>query len=252
MTGRLEGRVAIITGAARGIGRAIAERYVDEGARVVIADILGDLAQETASEISPNGNEAIGLETDVTDFASVSASVTEAKARFGEIDVLVNNAAALSGIDRKPSSEIDEAEWDRVMAINVKGVWQMTRATVSDMQSKGYGKIINISSDVIFSGVPGLLHYSASKGAVMALTRSLASELGSSGICVNSVAPGFTATKAALDHGGDALERSVEGRPLKRIQVPEDLTGTLTYLASSDSDFVTGQLLVVNGGYTFH
>jgi NAD(P)-dependent dehydrogenase (short-subunit alcohol dehydrogenase family) len=249
MTGKLEGRVALITGAARGIGQAIAERYVAEGARIVIADILGDLARETAEVI---GDQALGLEMDVTNFASVSAAVDEARQSFGPIDVLVNNAAALSGIERKPSADIKEAEWDRVMAINVKGIWQTVRATLPDMQQKGYGKIINISSDVVFSGVSGLLHYTASKGAVMAMTRSLASELGPDGICVNSVAPGFTATKAALDHGGDALERSVAGRALQRVQVPDDLTGTMTYFASSDSDFVTGQLIVVNGGYTFH
>jgi NAD(P)-dependent dehydrogenase (short-subunit alcohol dehydrogenase family) len=252
MTGKLAGKTAIVTGGARGIGRAIVERFVAEGGTVMIADLLGDAAVATASEIAGTTNRVLGRETDVTSYESVAATVASTQEVFGAVDIVVNNAAALAGIDRKPSEEIDEEEWDRVMAVNVKGPWQMTRAALPFLRQSAAGKIINISSDVVLSGVPGLLHYSASKGAVVALTRALASELGPDGICVNAVAPGFTATKAALDHGGDALERSVERRALKRIQVPEDLTGTLVYLASPDSDFVTGQLVVVNGGYMYH
>ena len=250
--GALHDRVAIVTGAARGIGRSVAARYAAEGARVVIADTLIEQAVAAATEITKNGGTALAIETDVASAASVAAMTAASREAFGPIDILVNNAGLVADLPRQPFDEIAEDDWDRVMAVNVKGMWQTAKAVVSDMRSAGYGKIINVSSDTVLSGVPGLLHYVSSKGAVWSFTRSLAHELGADGIRVNAVAPGFTETEAALAHGGDASARSIARRALPRAQTAEDLTGTMVYLASSDSDFVTGQLLVVNGGYVLH
>ncbi len=245
-------RVAIVTGAARGIGRRIAERYAFEGATVVLADILGEQAEAVAGLIEDRGGAALSIETDVSDSSSVEAMAAEVRRTLGSVDVLVNNAAMVSELRRGPFDEIPESEWDRVMEVNLKGMWLMAKAVVGDMRSGGYGKIINISSDLVLSGVPGLLHYVSSKGAVWSFTRALAHELGADGIMVNAVAPGYTETRAASRLGGDASRRSIARRALPRVQTPEDLTGTMVYLASSDSDFVTGQLLVVNGGYVLH
>ncbi len=251
MGDRLKGRVVVITGAARGIGRAMAEACIGEGAAVTIADVLGDLAKETAQALNQSG-QAIGVKTDVTRWESVQAMATATLERFGRIDVLINNAAMLSGVPRTSFEEISEADWDKMMAINVKGSWLCCRATVPQMRSQRYGKIVNISSDTVLSGVPGLLHYVSSKGALVAFTRSLSRELGPGGITVNAVAPGFTETPAAMEHGAEASERNIRDRALKRRQVPEDLVGTIVFLASADSDFMTGQLLTVNGGYVLH
>lgn len=242
-------RAAIVTGAARGIGRAIAERLAADGFGVVVADILGDQAEAAAAEI---GGATVAVRVDVSDAESAREMVAQCREEFGRIDALVNNAALIAGLPRRPFEEIPEKEWDRVMAVNVKGVWQVSRAVAPVMRRQGSGSIVNISSDTVLSGVPGLLHYVASKGALVALTRSLASEMGSYGVRVNAVAPGFTTTEAALEHGGDALARSVERRALKRVQGPEDLVGTISWLVSDDAAFVTGQLVVVNGGYVYH
>ena len=245
----IDERVAVVTGAARGIGRAISRRLIADGHVVVVADVLGDLAQQTADEMGP---AALAVETDVSDATSVASMVETVIGDFGRVDVLVNNAAALAGLARRPFEEIPEEEWDRVMAVNLKGPWLCVKAIAPHMKGRQRGKIINLSSDTALSGVPGLLHYVASKGGVVALTRSLASELGPFGIQVNAVAPGFTLTEAALEHGEEAARRSVERRAIPRAQHPEDLVGTISYLAGPDSDFVTGQLLVINGGYLYH
>ncbi len=250
--GVLQDRVAIVTGAARGIGRRIAGRFADEGARVVIADILDNEATATAAAITDRGGVALAVRTDVSNAASVTAAAHQAREAFGPVSILVNNAAIVAGLRREPFDEIPEEDWDHVMAVNVKGMWLMTKSIVGDMRSVGYGKIINVTSDLVLSGTPGLLHYVSSKGAVWAFTRALAHELGTDGIRVNAVAPGFTETKAAMTLGGDAATRSIARRALRRAQTPDDLTGTMVYLASADSDFVTGQLLVVNGGYVLH
>jgi 3-oxoacyl-[acyl-carrier protein] reductase len=251
-SGALHGRVAIVTGAARGLGRAVAERYADEGAHVVIADTLIDEALDTADDINRGGGSCLAIETDVSSSSSVAAMTTAVRDTFGPISILVNNAGLVADLPRQPFDEIAEDDWDRVMAVNVKGMWQTAKAVVGDMRSAGYGKIINVSSDTVLSGVPGLLHYVSSKGAVWSFTRALAHELGAEGIRVNAVAPGFTETAAALTHGGDASRRSIARRALPRAQTADDLTGTMVYLASSDSDFVTGQLIAVNGGYVLH
>jgi 3-oxoacyl-[acyl-carrier protein] reductase len=250
--GLLVGRVAIVTGGARGIGKAISKQYASEGARVVIADIDGALGEETAAEIRTSGGQSHAVQTDVSRADSVTAMTESALSQFGRIDILVNNAAVLAKLPRQPFADIPEEQWDLVMLVNVKGPWLCIRSVGSSMRDQGYGKIINMSSDMILSGVPGMLHYVASKGALMAMTRSLARELGPDGICVNAVAPGFTITDAAMAHGQEANERNIRTRAIQRAQSPEDLTGTLVYLASAASDFVTGQLVTVNGGSVLH
>lgn len=247
----LAGRVAIVTGGARGIGKAIALECAAEGASVVIADIDGERAAETAAQIEALGGQALAVRTDVSAAGSVAAMAGAALDRFGRIDVLVNNAAIVD-VARQPSDLISEEEWDRVMLVNVKGPWLCVRAVLPAMREQRGGKIINLSSDLILSGVPGLLHYVASKGALTAMTRSLARELGPDGICVNAVAPGLTTTEAAMTHGQEATERSIRTRALPRAQTPEDITGTVVFLASDASSFMTGQLLVVNGGSVLH
>ena len=249
--GSLAGRVVIVTGGARGIGKAIALRCAAEGASVVIADIEGGLAAGTAAEIEALGWPVLAVRTDVSAADSVGAMVAAVLDRFGRIDVLVNNAAIVD-LARQPSDLISEQEWDRVMLVNVKGPWLCVRAVLPAMREQRGGKIINLSSDLILSGVPGLLHYVASKGALTAMTRSLARELGPDGICVNAVAPGLTTTDAAMTHGQEAAERSIRTRAIPRAQTPDDITGTVVFLASDASSFMTGQLLVVNGGSVLH
>jgi 3-oxoacyl-[acyl-carrier protein] reductase len=247
----LAGRVVIVTGGARGIGKAIALRCAAEGASVVIADIEGELGAQTAAQIEALGGQALAVRTDVSAAESVGAMVAAALDRFGRIDVLVNNAAIVD-LARQPSDLISEQEWDRVMQVNVKGPWLCIRAVLPAMREQRGGKIVNLSSDLILSGVPGLLHYVASKGALTAMTRSLARELGPDGICVNAVAPGLTTTDAAMTHGQEAAERSIRTRAIPRAQTPDDITGTVVFLASEASAFMTGQLLVVNGGSVLH
>ena len=247
----LAGRVVIVTGGARGIGKAIALRCAAEGASVVIADIEGELGAQTAAQIEALGGQALAVRTDVSAAESVGAMVAAALDRFGRIDVLVNNAAIVD-LARQPSDLISEQEWDRVMQVNVKGPWLCIRAVLPAMREQRGGKIVNLSSDLILSGVPGLLHYVASKGALTAMTRSLARELGPDRICVNAVAPGLTTTDAAMTHGQEAAERSIRTRAIPRAQTPDDITGTVVFLASEASAFMTGQLLVVNGGSVLH
>jgi 3-oxoacyl-[acyl-carrier protein] reductase len=250
---RLDGKVAIVTGAGQGIGRAYALRLAQEGARVAVAEIQAAKGEETADAIRAAGGEALALPTDVSDEASAEAMARATAERFGRIDVLVNNAAVFYGVQRKPFDQLTVAEWDRLMAVNVRGVWLCCKAVVPYMRRQGEGgKIVNIASDTVLSGIPFLLHYVSSKGAVIAMTRALARELGPDNICVNAVAPGFTLSEAGKGAPAETAERSVAGRPLHRPEVPEDLVGTIVYLASPDSNFVTGQTLAVNGGYVLH
>ena len=245
---RLEDKVIIVTGGARGIGAAFSERLCQDGAKVVIADVLDGAA--TAHRIS-NSGKANFVKTDVTDKASVKALVDDTLARHGRIDGLVNNAALFANLKTKPFWEIEEDEWDAVMAVNVRGPFQMCKAIAPHMIAQKSGKIVNIASGTVFKGQTGIAHYVSSKGAVVAFTRSLARELGEFGINVNSIAPGLTMSEGVVAAGyltGRGAEATMNTRAFKREQAPVDLVGTLAFLCSSDSDFMTGQTLVCDGG----
>lgn len=246
--GRLEDKVIIVTGGARGIGAAFSERLCAEGAKVVIADVLD--GEATAHRIS-NSGKASFRKTDVTDAASVKALVDDTLQRHGRIDGLVNNAALFANLTNKPFWEIDEDEWDKVMAVNVRGPFLMSKAVAPHMMAQKAGKIVNIASGTVFKGTPLITHYVSSKGAIVAFTRCLARELGAHGINVNSIAPGATMSEAVVENNffdPKAAAATVNSRAFKREQEPADLVGTLVFLCSSDSDFMTGQTLVCDGG----
>jgi 3-oxoacyl-[acyl-carrier protein] reductase len=244
---------AIVTGAARGIGHAIALRLARDGFRILIADLNLAQARLVCDEIIIAGGEAIAVRTDVADEASCASCVAHALENYGRIDVLVNDAAISADLVRRPLWEIEVAEWDRVFGVNVRGMWLMMKAVFPAMRDQGSGSIINVSSNTFLSGVPGFAHYVASKGAVVGLTRSAARELGEMNIRVNCIMPGLTRTEVerTVDEPGryDQLLRS---QSIKRVSVPDDLVGTVAFLASSDSSFMTGQALTIDGGNTFH
>jgi NAD(P)-dependent dehydrogenase (short-subunit alcohol dehydrogenase family) len=246
---RLGGRVAIVTGGARHIGAAYCRRLAEEGAAVVIADILDGAF--VADEIGAKGGKALALTIDVSKEADTQHMAAEAVKAFGRIDILINNAAIFINIQRHPFYEIGAEEWDRVSAVNIKGPFLCAKAVFPQMKEQKSGKIINISSSTTYWGTPNFLHYVASKAALIGMTRALAREVGDYGICVNSIAPGL------VEHEGQnapkALsELQLKARSIKRLQTPDDLMGTLVFLASSDSDFMTGQAIVVDGGSVFH
>jgi NAD(P)-dependent dehydrogenase (short-subunit alcohol dehydrogenase family) len=248
---RLSGKVAVITGGAAGIGFAYARRFLAEGARVVVADIADPLA--AAEKLDASGR-VLGVWTDVADAASVRAMVDAAVERFGRIDVLVNNAAVFASLKPQPFDEIPEAEWDRVMAVNVRGIWNCARAVVPVMRAQGGGRIVNVASAIVAKGTALLLHYVTSKGAVVAMTRALARELGPDGITVNAVAPGLIlsdSVQANPDITGFQGAAIMQARSLKRDAFPDDVEGTVVFLASDDSAFMSGQTLVVDGGSVF-
>jgi NAD(P)-dependent dehydrogenase (short-subunit alcohol dehydrogenase family) len=237
---RLEGRVAIVTGGAQGIGRAIADGLAREGAEVVIVDL--------------NPPED-GIRADVADEADVQRMVDETVKRHGRLDILVNNAGLYATLAMRPFNEIPLEEWQKVMDVNVASMFLTCRAAVPVMREQGGGKIVNISSGTPFRGVPFLLHYVTSKGAIVALTRALAKELGKDGIHVNCVAPGFTMSEGVQAHQ-EVVEKlrdvSVASRTIHRDQVPEDVVGAVVFLCTSEADFVTGQTMVIDGGQFFH
>ena len=246
---RLKGKVAIVTGAGSGIGKVLARRLAADGASVVIADIRS--FDTAAAEIAKaTGAKTLGIEVDVSSEEQVAAMAAQTMKAFGRIDILVNNAAVFSTLKLKPFEEIPAAEWRKVMDVNTLGVFLCCRACAPHMRSGGYGRIINLASGAPLKGVPLFLHYIASKGAVIAMTRGLARELGKDGITVNSLAPGFTlsenvAAKADHTRAGEVTRMS---RAIQRDETPEDLVGAVSFLASADSAFVTGQTLVVDGG----
>jgi len=249
---RLDGRVAIVTGSARGIGAAYARALAGEGANVVVADVLDP--ERTVSEITTGGGSAIGCVTDVTDDESLHTMIGRTVETYGKIDICVNNAALFADLDMRPFSQIDLDEWDRVMMVNVRGVFQTIRAVVPEMAKQGYGKIVNVASATVFKGVPMMLHYVSSKGAIVALTRALAREVGDQNICVNAIAPGLTMseTLAGKEQWLRVKDANAATRAFRRDEVPEDLVGAVVFLASAESDFVTGQTLVVDGGSAMH
>lgn len=249
----LKDRVAIVTGAAQGLGKAYALRLAEEGAKVVIADILEGSGVE--QEITLKGGEALAFQIDVSDEESTRQMAQKTVERFGRLDILVNNAAIFASLVTKPFFEITPKEWDNVMRINVKGPFLCAKAVYPQMKKQGKGKIINVASGVFFKGLPLFLHYVTSKGGVIAMTRALAREMGDDNICVNAIAPGYTVTevmKGGSIHDEAFINAVVGSRCFKRHELPEDLTGTIVFLASDDSDFITGQTIVVDGGATLH
>ncbi len=242
---RLDGKVAIVTGGAKGLGAVYSEALAGEGAKVVIADIAD--GAELASHMG-----GAYVRTDVSDEASVAALVQSTLAQYSRIDILVNNAAVFSTLPPVKFSDIDVTLWDKVMAVNVRGPFLMTKHVAGSMIEHGEGKIINISSGSAYKGQPPLMtHYITSKGAVLSFTRALSRELGAHGICVNTLAPGLILSDSILaneDHVEKAEQGVLASRALKRHGYPDDLIGALLFLASSDSDFVTGQTLAVDGG----
>ncbi len=251
---RLTDRVAIVTGAAQGIGATYARALSAEGASVVVTDI-DDCGPVREDITRANSNAAVlSLHTDVSDEQSVQSMVDEALSAFGRIDILINNAAIFGQLTPGPFEAISPAEWDELMAVNVKGPFLCARAVVPIMRRQKYGKIINIASGTLFKGTPNLLHYVSSKGAILAMSRSLSREVGHDGICVNSLAPGLTMSENVRARTGhtEQADANMATRAIKRPETPEDLVGAMLFLASSDSDFTTGQCLVVDGGSVNH
>ncbi len=248
---RLAGKVAIVTGGAVGIGRHYSQAMAAEGARVMIADIEDGkpLADEIAGR--HGANSVASALADVTDEEAVKRLVTQTMHRFGRIDILVNNAALYAKLEPSNYDEWDVETWNKVFSVNVRGSWLMVKHVAAHMIAQKSGRIVNIASTTAYKGTPHLLPYATSKGAILAMTRALSRELGAHGIAVNSLAPGYTLSETGLQnaaHVEQSRERTRASRAFKRDEVPEDIIGTLIFLASSDSDFVTGQSIVVDGG----
>jgi len=247
----LTGKRAVVTGAAGGLGRAFADAFAKAGCKVLAADINAEGAAETARLIQERGGQAIAHALDVTSTQSCRNLAGFAETEMQGADIVINNAAMYGGLDRLPFAEIDEDVWDKVMAVNVKGVWQMCSAFAPLLKEAGGGSIINVASATVFSGSPHWMHYVASKGAVIAMGRTMARELGRDNIRVNALAPGFTLTEASLDLIEDARNYGVDRASLKRNAETDDITGGALYLASHLASFMTGQTLVIDGGKQF-
>ena len=250
---RLKGRVAIITGGARGLGKAYALHLYKEGCMVVIADIID--AKGVVQDLDFRGGEALALQIDVSNEKSTEEMARKTTDRFGRIDILINNAAISTSIIMKPFYQITTQEWDEVMAVNLRGIFLCSKAVYPQMQKQGKGKIINIASGVFFKGLSNYIHYVTSKGGVIGFTRALAREVGDVGICVNAISPGYTLTDFIKEHPHHSKEyiKDIErSRCFKREALPEDLTGIIVFLASDESDFITGQTIVVDGGSFMH
>ncbi len=251
MSSILKDKVAIITGAGRGLGKEFALRFAAEGAKLLLPDISLERVEQTVKEIKAKGGEAHAMLTDISDEKATKKMADEVMRLYGRVDILLNNAALYYGVARRKWNEWTVKDWDRMFEINVRGTYLCCKAIAPLMEKAGKGKIINIASDVFkVAAAHQLMAYACSKSAVYTLTQCLARALGPSGINVNSIAPGFTATEASLgqDPSGGAFEATIDAQCLKRREEPTDLVGTAVFLASADSDFITGQYIVVNGG----
>ena len=248
----LSGRVAIVTGAAQGIGATYAEALAREGAKVSVSDLSA--CNGVVDKIRSAGGEAVGMRCDVTKGEEVAGLMTATEQAFGHIDILVNNAAVFGTLSLKPFEEIDAREWDLVMSVNVRGAFECIKAVAPAMKRQHYGKIVNIASGTVFKGTPLMAHYVASKGAIVAMTRALARELGDFGIGCNCLAPGLTMSEAVRgkEDWNDFITANVASRSFKREMEPDDLVGALLFLVSAQSDFMTGQTVVVDGGSIYH
>ncbi|OGO06604.1 MAG: hypothetical protein A2Z76_01700 [Chloroflexi bacterium RBG_13_56_8b] len=245
--GRLDGRVAIVTGGAKGLGKAFCFALAKEGAKVVMAAhrLDTDEAKQAAKDIEAKGGMTV--EVDVTDEASTKAMAEKAFKKFGRIDILVNNAAFYYGVGRKAFYEVSPEDWDKAMAVGAKGPWLCAKAVFPYMKEQKKGKIINLSSDTAFGPTKGMINYITSKAAVVGITRVLAGELGKYNICVNAIAPGYTDTPASWTIG-DVSKFDTSTTPLGRVGKPEDMVGAVVFFASDDSDFISGQTLIIDGG----
>ena len=248
-TPELDGQVAIVTGAARAIGRMIAEKLAANGATVVSIDLIP--ADETVAAIEAAGGRALSTTGDVTDEITVDQAVDHVVETYGRVDILVNNAGLFAGIERRPFWEIELEEWERVIGVNVRSVFLCSRAVAAPMRAAGSGRIVNIASNVLTFGMPNLMHYVASKAAVVGMTRSMARELGTSGIAVNAVAPGLVTTEITEKTVPEEYRRLVaQGQCLQEAILPNDIADAVAYLAGPSARMVTGQTLLVNGGAT--
>ena len=250
---RFAGKVAIVTGGSAGLGAAIALRLGQEGAAVVVADIVG--ASEAAIALSEAGVTSLGVETDVASWESVQAMVAATVKRFGRVDILINNAAIASTLSLKPFDELTTEEFRKVLDVNTVGTFHGCKAVAALMRQQDSGRIINMASGTAIRGAPFIAHYVASKGAVMSLTRSLARELGKHNILVNAVSPGYTLTDTNLanEEYMAATRQAVRDlRCVPRDAYPDDIVGAVAFLASDDARFITGQILAVDGGAVYH
>jgi 3-oxoacyl-[acyl-carrier protein] reductase len=249
----LTGRTVIITGGGKGIGKVYSQEFAKAGARVVAADIDAAAARAVADALAAQGHEALALETDIASEESTKSMAEAVLERFGSIDVLVNNASLMSVLARRSWLEIPVDEWDRVMAVNLRGMFLSCRAVFPAMKAKLRGKIVNISSSRVWEGTPNRLHYTTSKAGVIGFTRALSREVGEFGITVNAITPGYTLSETQVaSSSGNYLASRVEGRVFERAQVPADLVGAVMFLSSSASDFMTGQTINVDGGKSMH
>jgi len=250
---RLKDKVTIITGGGQGIGATFARKMAEEGAKVVIAEIREEQAQAVADEINAKGYEAIAVGTDISREESTNALAKTVSERYGRIDVLINNASVFSTIKMKPFEEISVEEWDGLMGVNLRGTFLCCKAVIPFMKAQKKGKIINISSATVFKGRPYYAHYVTSKAGVIGFTRVLAVELGDWNINVNCLTPGGTKTEIPRDTvTPEQMQALINSRCIKRVQVPEDLAGAIIFLASEDSDFISGQTINVDGGSFLH
>ena len=246
----LTDRTIVITGAATGIGQAFAIGCAAQGANVVVADM--NPADETVAAVEAAGGRAIAVRVDVADDASTRAMADAALKRFGRIDGLINNAAYFREVKLTPFEELDPAQWERIFAVNVKGVWQCCKAVMPALRESKGGSIVNIASVVAVAGQPGYLHYVATKGAVLAMTKGLAKECGPHNVRVNVIAPGFVITDATRNRPVEWQQSFLKARAISREQRPDDLVGTALYLLSDLAGFVSGQTIVVDGGHIMY